>query len=484
MKKSLKTLLVVFIASFAASFLWTPLHSYLDAQTYKRLKLSDPMPENLFEELARVVNPSVVNISISVQPQMRRRSMAPRDPFFDFFEQFMGPQIPQQPQQGMGTGFIIRKDGLILTNNHVVADADVIKVQLASDLTKFYEAELIGHDKRTDIALIKINADKDLPVAELGSSKDLKVGEWVMAIGNPFGHGHTVTKGIVSALGREIGEINRFPFIQTDASINPGNSGGPLINSKGQVIGVNSAIDARAQGIGFAIPIDEVKSILPILEKDGHIRRAFLGVNMYPYPLDPYQAKEIGLNTTEGALIIGVVPETPAEAAGIKEYDMILKIDGKRVRSSEDLSRAIIDLAAGKTYDVELIRDGKKKTIKVKLGEHPENHATLRGKKRSYQGQKAPFDLGFSVSDYSRKLADQLGLIGMRRPAPIVTYLDSDSPAARSGLAVGDIIVDVNRKQVRTAVDVLKSLKKDQINTLRILRSGRPYLIYINPKTD
>lgn len=249
------------------------------------LKAGDPLPADTFIELNKLVNPAVVNISTSQMPRPNRRP--PRgypDPFFDLFQQFMGPGPfnfqQQQPLQALGTGFIIREDGLILTNNHVVDKADVIKVQLNENDKDTYDAKIIGRDSATDIALLKIESKKKLPTAQLGSSSGLQVGEWVAAFGNPYGHGHTMTKGIISALGREIDELNRFPFLQTDASINPGNSGGPLVNTQGLVIGVNTAIDARAQGIGFAIPINEVKSILPMLEKDGSIKRGFLGVLM------------------------------------------------------------------------------------------------------------------------------------------------------------------------------------------------------------
>ena len=280
-----------------------------------------------------------------------------------------------------------------------------------------------------------------------------------MAIGNPYGHGHTVTKGIVSAIGREINQINRFPFIQTDASINPGNSGGPLLNAKGEVIGVNTAIDARAQGIGFAIPIDEVKAILPMLEKDGIIRRGFLGVNMYPYPLSPQNAKEIGLTTTEGALIVGTIKGGGAEKAGLKEYDLITKFNNKAIKSSNDLSRVIQDSRVGGKFPVEYIRDGKKRKLTVTLTEHPDDkNRTVRKKK--YTGQKAPFGLGFSVANWSADLSKQLNLPKISKRAPVVISVEVGSPAAQAGLGVGDIISDVNRSKVRSSVDVLKKLKK------------------------
>lgn len=467
--------------SIFAALLVTQL--FANGQSTPRLKLGDPLPENLFSELARTMNPSVVNISTASLPkyQTRQRGLY-RDPLFEFFERYGGrQQMQMQPQQSLGTGFIIRKDGLILTNNHVVENADIIKVQLEENSAELFEATVIGRDKRTDVALIKIDAKKELPAVKLGSSNDLKVGEWVMAIGNPYGHGHTVTKGIISAMGREINQINRFPFIQTDASINPGNSGGPLLNAKGEVIGVNTAIDARAQGIGFAIPIDEVKAILPVLEKEGLIRRGFLGVNMYPYPLDPRNAQEIGLNTTEGALIVGTVAGGAAAKAGLREYDLITKFNGKKVTSSEDLSRLIQDSPVGKKYKVQFIRNGKKESVSVTLNEHPDDK-TQSASKKNYDGQKAPFNLGFSVTDWSANLAKQLGLPRIKNKAPVVIDIQLGSPAAKAGLGVGDIIVDVNRSKMRTAVNVLKKLKKDQINSLRINRGGHMILIYLNPK--
>lgn len=453
------------------------------SQTPPKLKLGDPLPANLFVELSKALNPTVVNISTTSIPKQRQqlRGRPPGDPFQGFFEQFMNPNAPITPQQSLGTGFIIRKDGLIITNNHVIDGADIVKVQLEERTKTLYEAEVIGRDKRTDIALIKINAGRDLPVAVLGSSTTLQVGEWVLAIGNPYGHGHSVTKGIVSAMGREIDQINKFPFIQTDASINPGNSGGPLVNSKGEVIGVNTAIDARAQGIGFAIPIDDVKSILKTLEKDGLIRRAFIGVNMYPYPIDPRNAAELGLNTTEGALIIGLVENAPAAKAGLKEYDLVVSFDGRAVETSSDFSRIVQDAKVGSTYEVEYIREGKKRKTKVTLGEHPED-SQARPKKRTYQGQRAPFDLGFSVTNYSLELANELGLPRLRDQVPVVINVDADSPAARAGLGIGDIILDVNRSKVTRDVDVLKGLKQGEINSLRVIRGNMPILIYLNAK--
>jgi serine protease Do len=447
------------------------------------IRAGDPLPANLFIELNKVINPTVVNISTSQTPrQTGRRMPGYPDPFFDLFQQFMGPgpfNQEQQPRQSLGTGFVIREDGLILTNNHVVDKADVIKVQLNENDKETYDAKVIGKDAGTDVALIKIEAKKKLPAAKLGSSADLQVGEWVAAFGNPFGHGHTITKGIISALGREIDELNRFPFLQTDASINPGNSGGPLVNSMGLVVGVNTAIDARAQGIGFAIPIDDVKSILTVLEKDGGIKRGFLGVLMQD--LDQESANSIGIDRTDGALLTQIIPESPAQKGGLKPYDLVIQVNGKKVSSTRDLSRSVLGLKAGDKVDVVVVRDKKEKKLQVTIGKHPDetDEGQLGQSMKRYNGQKAPFDLGFRVGDYSRELAAELGLPLLSEPRPVILDVERNSLAAVSGLAPGDIILDVNRQEVIKARDVLKTLRKDGINVLRVLKQNRVVLIYL-----
>ena len=463
----------------------------LEARTVRPpIKAGDPLPANLFIELAKAINPAVVNISTTQMPRQRRGQRQPHpgypDPFFDLFQHFMGPNPfnyqQQKPMQSLGTGFIIREDGLIVTNTHVVDKADVIKVQLVENGKETYEAKVIGKDSRTDIALIKIDVKKKLPVAQLGSSNDLQVGEWVAAFGNPYGHGHTMTKGIISALGREIDELNRFPFLQTDASINPGNSGGPLVNSQGLVIGVNTAIDARAQGIGFAIPIDNVKSILPALEKNGGIKRGFVGVLMQD--LDKESAASLGIQRTDGALITQIVPESPAEKGGIQPYDLVIQLGDKKIASTRDLARAVMNYSPGDKIKVKVVRNKKEKTLTIKVGRHPDDEdlqAQETGSK-GYKGQKAPFELGFKVTDYSKSLANEFGLPPLREKHPVVIEIDRGGIASWAGLAPGDIVLDVNRKNVRRARDVLKALRKDGVNVLRVLRQNRVLLIYLKSR--
>lgn len=445
-----------------------------------KLNLSAPLPGNLFVELAKAVNPAVVNISTTAIPRNAPRG---RDPMLDMLEQLYGlrmqqPQQSQRPQQmGLGTGFIIREDGLIITNNHVISGADTINVQLSEKSNDVYEATLIGSDERTDIALIKIQPKGKLPVAVLGSSADLEVGEWVAAFGNPFGHGHSMTKGIISSKGRDISEINKIPLLQTDASINPGNSGGPLVNTKGQVIGVNSAIDARAQGIGFAIPIDEVKAILPQLETSGRIARGYIGAALGD--LDPQAAEYLGLKEASGAVIMNMDPKGPAFQGGIKVYDVVTEFNGKKIRTSLDLIDAVSDAPIGKSVKTTVLRNQKSMTVNVTISERPDERKKVATTKK-YTGQKAPFSLGFTVSDATAELRTEWGLPETVKQ-PVVIETERNSAASNAGLRVGDVILDVNKKAVEKSKDVLSALKQGQ-NTLRVARGSRIQIITVESK--
>lgn len=449
------------------------------AKALPQLKFGEPLPGNLFIELSKVMTPTVVNISTSIMSRGRPQM---RDPMLDMLERLYGfPQGEQersQQQMGLGTGFIIREDGLILTNNHVIENADVISVQLTEKAQKTYEAKLIGADKRTDIALIKITPDGKLPVASLGSSKDVEVGEWVAAFGNPFGHGHTMTKGIISSKGREIGEINKIPLLQTDASINPGNSGGPLVNTRGYVIGVNSAIDARAQGIGFAIPIDEVKALIPQLEKRGSIQRGYIGAVLAD--LDPQAAEYMGLGENQGAVITNLDPKGPAARAGVKPYDIVTEIDGKKIRSSTDLIDTVSDSPVGKEATLKVLRSEKNISLKVKIAERPDDRQPVREGTKKYAGQKAPFNMGFTLTDPNEALRSEWGYPPEMRN-PVITQIERNSIASQGGLRVGDVILDVNRKPADSATAAIKAVKKDN-NSFRIARAGRIIIVTITGK--
>lgn len=446
------------------------------------LKLSDPLPANLFVELGKAVNPAVVNISTSVIPQGGRQY---RDPMLEMLEQFYGSQggfdsgLPKnngKPRRmGLGTGFIIREDGLIVTNAHVIQGADLIEVQLTENSEKQYKAEIIGQDERTDIALIKIKPDTKLTVATLGSSDETQVGEWVAAFGNPFGHGHSMSKGIISSKGREIEEINRLPMLQTDASINPGNSGGPLVNSKGLVIGVNSAIDARAQGIGFAIPIDEVKKIIPQLEKRGSIRKGYMGVQLGD--IDPRSAAEMGLEDYPGAVVMGVGDEngsTPAQQAGLKRYDLILEFNGKKIKSSRDLSDMVAGSEPGTKVKLKILRGESNKNLTMTIGERPDEKKLNSFKAESSSkgfnlfGKKAPHNLGIEVADPTSKILQKFNLESDIKN-PVITKVEPGSIASRVGLKAGDVLLSVNKSEPKTASEALNLFKKGE-NSVRLVR--------------
>lgn len=457
---------------------------YLSAQnptsTLPKLKAGDPLPVNLFVDLAKAVNPAIVNIFTTYLPK-RQRMQAPyrgRDPLFDLFEQFMIPPQGMQamPQQSLGTGFIIREDGLIVTNNHVIDKADVIKVQLDEVKKEEYTAKVIGKDPRTDIALIKIEAKKKLPFLKMGNSSDVQVGEWVAAFGNPYGYGHTVTKGIISAIGRELDELNLLPFMQTDASIHPGNSGGPLVNTQGLVIGVNTAVDARASGsIGFVIPIDNVKNNLPQLEKTGNVEYGFLGINLQD--IDEENARSLNIKQTEGALVVQIVQGTPAEKAGLEPYDLIVEYNGKKVSTSGDLMKMVATTPAGTKVNIKVLRNSKPRNLTATVGSTGDMSKVAKTATKGKGGLTAPFNLGFQIADYTAAIADEFNLPQLRQPHPVITAVDPTGEAANSGLAPGDIILDVNRKEVARAADVGRHLKKGTINILRVLKRNRVVLV-------
>ena len=354
---------------------------------------TQPLSSNIFVQIAKKQNPAVVNVSIKGKAEVapQRNFPAPRpgprrgprrgpgqdkspDSFRDFYDRFFNerPNQNQKPKRGMGSGFVIDKEGHILTNYHVIEGADEIVVMLESDgKEKEYSATLIGSDSKTDIALIKINRkpgdNTEFPFLELGSSENLEVGEWVVAIGNPFGLSHTVTVCVVSALGRSIGAGPYDEFIQTDASINPGNSGGPLINIDGLVIGITTAIISGNAGgnvgIGFAIPINIAKGILKDLKENGSVTRGWLGVMIQK--ITPELEKSFSLNQSEGALVGDVIPDGPAAKGGIKRGDVIINFNNQPVSDMEDLPKIVAATNPGSAVDVEVIRDGARKILRV-----------------------------------------------------------------------------------------------------------------------
>jgi len=403
-----------------------------------------------FAELVKKAGPSVVNI-IAVKvvrtPDQGASPFGPEDPMRDFFEKFFRGQMPKEYRQNaLGTGFIIDQEGLILTNNHVVEQTEELKVRLSDE--KEYTAKIIGRDPKTDLALIKIDAQNPLIPLALGDSDSLEVGDWVVAIGNPFGLGNTVTAGIVSAKYRQIGGGPYDNFIQTDASINPGNSGGPLLNLDGEVIGVNSAIFSQSGGnigIGFAIPVNMAKQLLPQL-KAGKVSRSWLGVMIQN--ITPELKAKLGLGTDEGALVSDVVLGAPAEKAGIQRGDVILAFDGKTIRSSRELPFVVASTPIGKTVGVEVMRDNQRMTLQVKTEE-------LKEETEAAPPSITPPHLGIEVQEITPEMAKNYGL--SRASGVIVVQVENGSPAEAAGLTAGDIIVEIDKKPVKD-MDTLNGL--------------------------
>ena len=431
---------------------------------------------NLFVDLTKRVKPGVVNISTKkvvkgggrvfrqFNPPSRERDLF-RDFFGDEFSNRFFGDAPQRDfiQRSLGSGFIIDKEGYIITNNHVIEGASEIHVRLSTE--KEYEAEIVGRDSKTDIALIKIKAWNDLPVVELGDSDRVEIGEWVMAIGNPFGLSHTVTVGIVSAKGRVIGSGPYDDFIQTDASINPGNSGGPLFNINGEVVGINTAIVATGQGIGFAIPINVAKEILLQLKKKGKVTRG--GIGVYVQKMTPELAKSFGLEKGEGALVADVIPGGSAEGAGIRRGDVITRFDGKAIQEMNELPRLVAATPVGKEVEVDVLREGKPLKLKLKVGELKEEAAAATE-------EKAQIELGMSVQEITPEMARQLRL---KEPGGvIVTQVEPGSPAEETGLQRNDIIQEINGQPIRKLSDyqnAIGKVKKDEVVRLLIKRGDR-----------
>ncbi len=424
-----------------------------------------------FVSLAKDLSPLVVNISTT--QVIKEKPMVPfpefKGPFDDFFgndfNKFFNEPHREFKRQSLGSGFIINKDGYILTNYHVIENATEIIVTLSSD-KKDYKATVVGQDQKLDIALIKIDAGEDLPVAVLGDSDSLQVGEWVLAIGNPFGLGGSVTAGIVSQKGRVIGAGPYDNFIQTDASINPGNSGGPLFNMHGEVVGINTAIIAGGQGIGFATPINMVKEVLSQLKERGKVTRGWIGVSVQE--LTPELAKSFGLKEAKGALVSSVNPGDPAAKAGLKAGDIIVSFDGKEITELSDLPRTVASTTPGKKVAVGIIRDGHEKTLTLHVGTKAEEETA---EQPSEKGTSPDKRLGLSVKPITPDLAKQLGITDTE--GVVISSVAPDSPAAMAGLRRGDVIKEVDRKTVKTTKDYSKYISEAGSNEAVLLRIVR-----------
>jgi serine protease Do len=418
-----------------------------------------------FARLAEKLSPAVVNVSTTSQGETPQHfggggggggggGQSPfggGDPheFWEPFERFFGP-LPKRPfkQRSLGSGFIINRDGYILTNNHVIENADEIVVKLENE--KEYKAKVVGRDPKTDIAVIKIDDASDLSTVTLGDSDHLRVGEWVMAIGNPFGLEHTVTAGIVSAKGRFIGQGSYDNFIQTDAAINPGNSGGPLINLQGEVVGINTAIFSRSGGnigIGFAIPVNVAKDLVPELESKGKVTRGWLGVMIQK--VTPDIAESLNLSESRGALVADVMPDGPAKEAGIRTGDVITEFDGHAVKDSTELPTLVARTPVGKTVKVKIIRDKETETLNVRIAELKEEEVAAAGKEEGF---------GLTVQPLTPDIAESLGLSSELKGV-VVSGVEPGSSADDAGLRRGDVILEVNREPVKDMATYRKALK-------------------------
>jgi serine protease Do len=432
-----------------------------------------------FAPVVKKVAPSVVNVFITSTP---KNASFERPQMFDepFFRRFFGDEFSPgnhgggkqrlPKQRGLGSGVVVSRDGYILTNNHVVDNADEINVAFTDG--REFVGKVVGKDPKTDVAVLKIDA-KDLPVVEFANSDNIEVGDLVLAVGNPFGVGQTVTMGMVSAIGRGNMGLDYEDFIQTDAAINPGNSGGPLVDAEGRLIGLNTAILSRSggnQGIGFAVPSNLARSVMESLVKDGRVVRGFLGVVIQD--ITPALVSEFKLKQTGGALVSDVSPKSPAEKAGLENGDVIIEFNGKPVKDSRHLKLQVAETAPGAKIPLKVIRDGNTKTLEVTPKELPKTELASRGSSKESSKQSDSLD-GVTVDDISPSAKRDLDLPENVKGA-LVTNVEPNSPAYEAGLRQGDVIQEINRKPVSNAeqaVDLSEKTKRDKV-LLRVWSHG------------
>ncbi len=439
-----------------------------------------------FTPLVEKNSAAVVNISTTLKKSELGGGLEyhmpdiPEDsPFYDFFKKFFGDipggdgVHPFEKRSSLGSGFILSRDGYVITNNHVVKDADEIVVTL-QDRREFV-AELVGTDERSDISVLKIDGE-NLPVIRIGNSDNLKVGEWVLAIGSPFGFDHTVTAGIVSAIGRSLPNENYVPFIQTDVAINPGNSGGPLFNMDGEVVGVNSQIYSRTggfMGLSFAVPINVVTNVYEQLKEQGHVSRGWLGVLIQDVTRE--LAESFGMKRPHGALIAKVLSDGPAEKAGLEVGDIVVKFNGEEVRYSSDLPPLVGDSKVGERVPVEIIRRGKSKTLYVKIAELPDEEEIIiadQGKDNKLQSNA----LNITVKDLNAEQRSELGITDHG----VLVESVAEGPGQKAGIRRGDVILLIDNEKVKDAKhfsDMVKKLPKDKSIPILLQRRGGPIFI-------
>ncbi|HEY9174274.1 MAG TPA: DegQ family serine endoprotease [Verrucomicrobiae bacterium] len=469
--------------------LWLPVESPAAALPKLNIQSAPVNPalheRTSFAPMIKRVSPSVVNIYTA--KTVRQTPMM--SPLFDdpFFRQFFGSPLENMPrerrEQALGSGVIISEDGYLLTNNHVVENADEIKVALADDKT-VYDAKVIGTDPQTDIAVIKIEGKK-LPAIVIGDSDTLEVGDTVLAIGNPFGVGQTVTTGIVSAKGRAgMGIVDYEDFIQTDAPINPGNSGGALVDVEGRLVGINTAIFSRSggnNGIGFAVPINLARFVMERLVTDGKVTRGFLGVVIQP--VTPDLAKAFDLKDATGALVGQVNEGSPADKAGLKEGDVVVRYNGKQVNDSRHLRLMVAQTPPDTEVKLEVIRDGKTRNVTVKLGELPKEGLARAGSGLQ-RGSSGDVLDGVTVDDLDVRTRRQFNIPNSVDGA-LVSNVDQDSPAAAAGLRPGDVIVEINRRPVANADEAIRLSRRVDGDTvlLRVWSQGGSRYVVVKARS-
>jgi serine protease Do len=480
-------------AGSAVAFSQKPKPEFSPPAVDERPVARDVSGRTSFAPVVKKVGPAVVKVFTSSKLQNASYGEGPGPGMDDLLRRFFGDQAPGRMmprrnsgvprQQGIGSGVITTKDGYILTNNHVVDGADEVKVTLQDG--REFNAKVIGRDPKTDIAVIKVDA-KDLPALPMADSEKVEVGDVVLAVGNPFGIGQTVTTGIVSATGRAGGiGLDYEDFIQTDAAINPGNSGGALVDVEGRLIGINTAILSRSggnQGIGFAIPVNLARDVMDKLVKDGHVTRGYLGVVIQD--LTPSLAKEFDLKQSQGALVSDVTPRSPAEKAGLKSGDVILEFNGKKVTDSRHLKLEVARLNPGQNVPVKILRDGATKNMSLAVKEMPGTEEVAQNGGSGNHDDTGTLN-GVGVADLSNAARQQFGIPPNVRGA-VITDVDPNSPSAEAGLRPGDVIQEINRKPVKTADEAVKLTENpnEKKSLLRVWRNGGSRYVVVDETNE
>ena len=438
------------------------------------LPVQMPLTTGTFAKVAEAIKPAVINITTVGKsgPGGPGQGRTPFEEFFgeEFFRRFFGDAPERMPQRSLGSGVIVDPSGIALTNAHVVENSSNIEV-VTQDGSK-HKAKLIGLDKKTDLAVLKLDDGKgSFPYARLGDSDKMQVGDWVIAVGSPFGLHATVTAGIISAKARQIGQGPFDDFLQTDAAINPGNSGGPLVNMQGEVVGINTAIVAGGSGIGFAIPSNMARKIYTELQAKGRVTRGWLGVSIQP--LTPELAKSFGAKDNKGVLLSEVMPDSPAAKAGLQSGDILLEFQGKKMEAPADLQRAVGLTSPGASAKAKVLRDQGERTVDIKIGEAPDDQREARA-----PAAKGKTVLGLDVRAITPDIARQLNLRSTE--GVVVSRVDDGTPAEEAGIQRGDVIREINRQKVRSLQDFEK-LTKDarEGDRLTVLLQRGPMSLYV-----